>query len=234
MSKLDKIFQDMHHEKDQLGKELNNMQISVIQTEQNNLNRLKKEKGRAAAVFKLKEKIVGPRKNPLEPVILIDPETGFEVIQPEDIKRVSLSYCVKLLTNSAPKEKHVEQFKCKERLHWQRMQECIENDVNYLSLGMFNSMLELLSKKKADKYKFIINGGQSLINAIYNTFASIWRSEKIPPDWHKSESVQLWKGKGKVSDPNNFRHLHIKNDLAKMFSQRVMAEVKDTIVSNMS
>ena len=173
MSKLDRIFRDKNHERVQLGEELNNVQCDKIQTEQNALTLLKKEKGRAAAVFKLKENIVGPKKNPLDPVILTDPETGFDVMEAEDIKRVSLRYCVKLLTNRAPKEKYVEQFKRKERLHLLRMQECIEQDVDELSLGMFNKTLELLAKKKADKYRFIIKGGQSLINAIYNTFASI-------------------------------------------------------------
>ena len=234
MSKLDKIFRDKYHEKDILGRELCKVQRGEIETGKNNLLSLKKEKGRAAAIFKLKENISGPKKNPLDPVILIDPETGFEVMEPEEIKRVSLRYCVKLLTNREPKDQYVDIFRQKECLHWLRMKEYVSQDIDELTLDMFNNTLRSLARKKADKYKFIIKGGQSLMNAIFNTFTSIWRSEKIPPDWHQSELVQLWKGKGMVSDLNNFRHIHIKNDLGKVFSQIVMAQAKDKIVNNMS
>ena len=116
-SKLDKIFENKHKEEEVIEEELNNAQRGIIESEQENLISLKKEKGRAAAIFKLKERIVGPKKNPLEPLMLIDPETGFEVMEPEEIKRVSLHYCVELLTNREPKDKYVELFNQKERLH---------------------------------------------------------------------------------------------------------------------
>ena len=166
--------------------------------------------------------------------MLTDPETGIDVFEPEEIKRVSLRYCVKLLTNRAPKEQYSQQFALKESLHWLRMQEVIENDINELSLDMFNKTLRSVSRKKADKYKFILKAGQSLINAIFNIFNSVWKSEYIPKDWHRSDLVQLWKGKGSVSDLNNIRHLHVKCDLAKLFCQIVMSQAKDTLVNNMS
>ena len=140
---------------------------------------MKREKGRAASIFKLKENIVGAKRSPLEPFAVIDPQTGFEVMEPEAIKGVCLKYVVNMLTNRPPKAEFIELVNAKVRLHWMRMNEVIPNDIDELSLKMFNDTLRSLSRKKPDKYLFILKGGQDLINAIFMTFAHIWRSEEF-------------------------------------------------------
>ena len=68
-----------------------------------NITKVKKQKGRSAAVFTLKDDVIGHKKTGQEATILIDPMTGKEVTTPHEIKRVSLDYCNELLTNRKPK-----------------------------------------------------------------------------------------------------------------------------------
>ena len=69
---------------------------------------MKYNKGKAAAVFSLKDKVIGKKKSPQEPVVIVDPDTGNEVYSPEEIKRVSLKFVVNLLKTKEPKEKYAE------------------------------------------------------------------------------------------------------------------------------
>ena len=49
------------------------------------LEDLKRKKGKSAATFRLKENIVGSKKSPQEQMVIIDPQTGKNVYDPEDI-----------------------------------------------------------------------------------------------------------------------------------------------------
>ena len=62
----------------------------------------------------------------------------------------------------------------------------------------------------------------------------VWQSEVIPDLWKKTTLVQAYKGKGPCSDLDNMRHLHIKEDIPKMFGHLVMSLAKEKMVSNMS
>ena len=98
----------------------------------NHLKDLKRNKGRAAATFHLKEKILGNKKTQQEPIAILDPETGYEVNKTKDIKKVSLNYCVKLLKDREAKEGYREVVREKDILHNERMKEKVVDDLkNY-------------------------------------------------------------------------------------------------------
>ena len=79
-----------------------------------------------------------------------------------------------------------------------------------------------------------MNGGHSLFNALYKLFYLVWKNEYIPIEWQKSSLVQLFKGKGCVSDLDNMRFIHNKSNIAKFFGQIVISQAKDNLISNMS
>ena len=66
---------------------------------------MKVKKGKAASVFNLKDKIIGSKKKQQEPAVIKDPNTKKIVTIIEEIKRISLKYCVDLLTNRKHKTK---------------------------------------------------------------------------------------------------------------------------------
>ena len=183
------------------------------------LESIKQNKGKAAAVFSLKDKVIGKKKTPQEQVVIVDPETGNEVCSPEDIKRVSLNFVVDLLKTKEPKEKYAAMVTERKDLHYKRMEEKIPNDLEELPEESFHKVLESLMKKPGNKYEFITKSGSSLKFALLNLFKIIWRTERLPASWQESEVTQLWKGKGKTSELSSWHNIHDRNIMGKFFGQ---------------
>ena len=74
-------------------------------------------------------------------------------------------------------------------LHEERMKEKVENDLEELSREQFETALRNVEKKHKEKYKFILNGGKSLQNAVFSLFFSVWKNETIPDVWYNSMLV---------------------------------------------
>ena len=107
------------------------------------------------------------------------------------------------------------------------MQERIVDDLETLSFSQFNDALRKVSLKNNDKYKLILNAGNSLLNAIFRLFSLVWASESIPDSWIDSLVIQLYKGRGSKSKFDNIRFIHLKEDpLPRLFGQIVLLEAK--------
>ena len=168
---------------------LNDANLQTLESNIAKLKRIQSTKGKTAAVFKLREDINGSSKSSNEPVVINDPETGVPVMTPTEIKKVSLNYCVKLLTNREPKEKYLKYFQETQSLHKARMNEHFENDVFELTQEMFQVSIKSITSKPGKKYNFIIREGQSLHEALFDLLSSVWKFEIIPKDWHKSTLI---------------------------------------------
>ena len=59
-------------------------------------------------------------------------------------------------------------------------------------------------------------------------------TEKIPEGWKKSTLVQLYKGKGSSSDLTNYRNIHTKSDVRKLFGEIITYEIKSRAIENVS
>ena len=165
---------------------------------------------------------------------LIDPATGFNVYKPEDIKRVSIDYCVDLLTSNKPKPGYEHVFEYNKRIHDERMKEYVDNDIDELPLDTFNSIVEKMKSKPGHKYDFLVKGGEGLKRTLLDLFYIIWREEKLPEGWTDSTVIQLFKQRGSLNQLKNFRHIHDKMDIFKLFNQMVTSFAKEKIVENMS
>ena len=71
----------------------------------------------------MKNNIVGHQKAEQEATVVKDPESGEEIYDAEEMKKVSLAYWVKLLTNREPKPKFKEDIELKKLVHEERMRE---------------------------------------------------------------------------------------------------------------
>ena len=63
---------------------------------------IKHAKGGSAALFKLKELVVGRKKVEIEAVTMKDPNTHKTLFKKEEIKTAALDYCANLLANRSP------------------------------------------------------------------------------------------------------------------------------------
>ena len=74
-------------------------QREEYETKLEQLKNIQKSKGRSAAIFKLKEKVVGSKKEGMESVSMKDPITGSILYDPDQLKEASEDYLSNLLTN---------------------------------------------------------------------------------------------------------------------------------------
>ena len=72
--------------------ELLSTQREQFEKEIRSLKDIKATKGKAASIFTLKNNIVGHKKTKQEATVVKDPETGKEINEAEEIKKVCLAY----------------------------------------------------------------------------------------------------------------------------------------------
>ena len=159
------------------------------------LEEIKNSKGNSAAVFALRDIILGKKKSPQEPVVLVNPENGSKVYNPDDIKEISLKYCVNLLKKKEPVPAYANVVKGKRDIHKVRMLEMIPEDLDEMPEENFNKALKQIRNKPGNKYQFYKGAGSSLMYAIYNLFSLVWRTERIPYKGLESTIIQSTKAK---------------------------------------
>ena len=135
--------------------------------------------------------VLGRKDKQPEKVVLIDPVSGNEANTPSEIKRISLEYCHNLLTKKDINENYQEEIEEKRKLHFERLNENIEDDLEELPLATFHKTFDLLSKKPGGKYRFITEAGYSLKKALMKLFQVVWRTESLPEAWRDSRVIQL-------------------------------------------
>ena len=208
-------------------------QRKEFEKELKDLKDIQKKKGKSAAIFNLKEKVIGQKKAGQEATIMKDPKTKDILTSRTKIKEASLDYCVELLTNRSPKEEYKKEIEIKDEIHTIRMEEQIENDVEFTEKIFFDSINEL-KKKNKKKYEFIIQSGKSFKDALFKLFDLVWRSEEKPEQWRRTVIIQLYKGKGEKNEFGNQRNIHTKLDIPKLFGHTVMSQAKETTMNSLS
>ena len=195
------------------------------------LNQLKETKGRSAASFNLKAKILGEKKESQEAVVVENPETGEIVFEAEQIKTISLDYLKNLLTNREPKPEYVNDLKVIKLLHSARMNQIVEESDDVFTKKDFDDLLKNLQKNNKTKYKFILKAGSSLHKCLFRLFSLTWDSETKPSVWENTIAHQLYKGKGEKSQLSNHRFIHTKDEVPKSFEHILITKAKPKIVA---
>ena len=193
----------------------------------------KENKGKAAAIFGIRNKVLGKKNSSDEPSVILHPKTGIPMMKPNEIKEICVDYCKDLLTNKEPKEDFIEDLQWKRRVHEVRMEERLEDEISY-SEDMFREAMKSVAKKGGKKYDFILKGGTSLHNALNKLFKVVWEEEKLPDSWRETMIVQIYKGRGLKSDLSNIRHIHTRSQAPKLFSHMVTNFIKPIVVENTS
>ena len=141
----------------EIVKELEIGRRETLKKDPKRLNDVKFKKGKIAAIFNLKETLVGKKKVGQEATSLLNPVTNKEIHTIDEIKQVSLQYCKDLLTNRFPRDGYVKILEDKYRLHELRMNEIVSDDI-VLTDTMLNQALQRLKSKHPHKYQFILKG----------------------------------------------------------------------------
>ena len=93
-----------------IRKELLELERNEFEKNLKYLADIRNKKGSSAAIFKLKEQILGSKKSGQDAVCMEDPDTGQIIVEKESLKNASVRYVSKLLTNRDPKEEYKVEF----------------------------------------------------------------------------------------------------------------------------
>jgi hypothetical protein len=244
-SKLDKPLEELYKEReaisnsDQTDEKMVNVENRIanlllhkqrIEYEKKleNLKLLKNSKGKSAAVYGLKAKILGDKKVRQEAIAIEDPDTKNLVFDAEEIKSTSLAYLKKLLTNRKPKDEYNNDIQVINLVHQIRMDDEVEESED-LTISDFSNLLKNLIKNKT-KYKFILKAGASFQKCLFKLFRITWVQEIKPTQWEDTIAHQLYKGAGEKCKLSNQRFIHTKEEIPKAFEHIIVAKAKQKIV----
>ena len=107
-------------------------------------------------LWKLKEKVVGPKVGPAEPSCINDPNTGDLIRNNEEIKSKSLAHCVKILTKNPIRECDREELKRKEENH-ERIMNMKDNGEYILDKKLYKAVLKDIKTKNKGMFKLLNN-----------------------------------------------------------------------------
>ena len=178
---------------------IHNVNVKNYEKEIESLKTVSKSKGMSAAIYKLKEKVLGPKEKSPDAMGVEDPDSGHLITDPDSINEATLKYCLQLLSDRDPKPGYEKQYKEKLEMHNTRMLEKMDEDNEDLNYEQFEEALQIVSKKHSEKYKFILRAGNSLKNALFYLYSLIWKYEEIPDKWR--ESLLLQKLKNQTTIP---------------------------------
>ena len=125
-------------EKDILNNQCNKIEKDILELKDKKL-------GRVANILKLKENISGPKKGVQEPTAVRHPSSGDMVVSNEEIKRVTLEYCVKNLENVLPDPEVEKDTLLKEVLHGIRMKDTSDDGFEIVK-DDFETVLDTLQR----------------------------------------------------------------------------------------
>ena len=145
-----------------------------------------------------------------------------------EIKKVTLEYCLNLLSNNEPDAEVKELVESKEMLHKLRMEDT-DNDEEYeISEADFFLTVGKFESKKSRSYEFIVNTGLKYQLAILQLCRRFIRTEEFPSSFDLSTLVQLPKP-GSQLLLDNSRFLHIKLWAPRICEALAVREMKDAI-----
>ena len=93
------------------------LQKDEVESEIEEIMTTRKTKGRSAAIFGTLQKICGGKKSSQEQVAMIDPCSKLSIFDPNEIKTVSVQYCVDMLTKHNSYEDYADNYYIQDMIH---------------------------------------------------------------------------------------------------------------------
>ena len=203
------------------------MEDEIIRVKSQNL-------GRVGSIFKMKEVLNGPKKGGQEPTAIKDPITGELVVSNEEIKKVTLAYCVDNLTKKST-DKDVEKEKeLRKTAHELRMK---EEDTEELEIGWndFEEVMKKFGLKKTKSYDFLLNSGKRYKEVMFKFCKKMIAAEEFPHSFNRTVLYMIWKQKGPAEILKNSRFIHMKETfLPRLCEALVVGKMKQVIINSSS
>ena len=206
-----------------------------MKTVEAELDKIKETKnGKAGQIWKIREKVLGGKRNKMLPTAIVDPKTNKLVVNKDTIKEVTLQYCVDTLNNNTPEVGFETIIKEKK----EKVKQLLE-----VKEGSFESSLEtfwfnIKKFKRSGKkiYYFLTKAGPEFQNVVFKMCKRMFYEETFPKEFKETKLHMLFKGgKGKQNILENNRFIHCKEWWPRVAEGLVVEDrLKDPLIQGSS
>ena len=187
--------------------------------------------GRVGMVFKMKEIVNGPKKSCQEPTAIRDPKNGNLVVANEEIKKVTLNYCVDNLTRKIDGSLN----NIKYDINKLRMEDRSQEEELVIGKGDFKEVIRKFKSKTTKSYDFLLNSGGKYQEVMFKLCKRMIENEEFPLSFRKTLLYMIWKQKGPADVLKNSRFIHMKEGfLPRTCEALVVGKMKDQILKSSS
>ena len=191
------------------------------------------KQGRAGNIFKMKTQILGPKKTPQEAAAIRDNKTGEIIVNKDEIKRITLNYCVENLKNNEPSDE-VKELVERRKIEQQEKMTDKSGESFEVTFEEFDEVLAKFETKDTTTYDFPIKAGAKYKLAMFKICKRIIDNEEIPECFLKTILYMVWKRRGSIDILKNNRFLHMKQVLARCVDSIVVRQMKQPLISKLS
>ena len=190
----------------------------------------KEDKSRIGRIYKMKDFLVGGKKDNQEPAAIRNPANNDLVVAPEEIKKVTLEYCKNNLKKVGYQiEGNNEAHKMKAKLHEMMMEDNDDEDFD-IENDDFNEVIDKFRRKSTKAYDLILKSHVKYQEAIFELCKFFIMKEDFPDKFQKTVLHMIKKkgGRAEILKPNRF--IHMKEGLARTCEALVVSKIKQPLL----
>ena len=192
--------------------------------------RIEKEgQGRVGKIYKMKKFITGESNKGQEPVAVRNPVNNELIVEPEEIKRVTLQYCQDNLEKKKKSDEYSKEEKVKKELHEIRMSNK-EEDGFEVDEDNFEAIIQKFKGKQTKVYDFITKSAKEYIKSLFWICRKFIKQEEFPDKFGETVLHMIWKKKGPAETLKNNRFIHMKHPMARACEALVFSKCKEDIL----
>jgi hypothetical protein len=186
------------------------------------------ERSKVGRIYRMKKEITGESCKRQEPEAIRDPEDNMLIVEPDEIKKVTLKYCKDNLKKKDKAQCYARNEEVKRELHKARMNE--EDSEGFeITQEDFDDVTKNLQKKTTKAYDFILKADEDYKAAIFLLCKKFIDEEEFPDLFKETLLIMIWKKKGSAQTLKNNRFIHLKHHLARFSEALVFNKSKSHI-----
>ena len=194
---------------------------------------LSKHESRIGKIWELRSILNGKKKTQMTPPsAVIHPTTGELVCTVEGIKEATAEHVKLTLQDGVPIPAFSGVVLERELKHFRFMSDSPQYRMN-LPKEIFDSVLFSMKVNNKPCYRLVTKSSDEYTDAIYEYFVKLVETEKVPISFSETKLTQLHK-KGNPSDLGNWRFIHTKSALPRLFEACVTECLKTKLYSAVS
>ena len=181
-------------------------------------------------IFKISKEIKGIDKGTSQANAIKHPTSGKLIVEKEEIKKISLEYCMQVLTKNKPDKEYETMAKMKQILHEKRMEMKIGEGF-MAEKEIFDKIIDKFKKSNKRNYDFLVKSSKEFKESIFKFCKRIIEEENVPETFRNTTLHQIWKKKPgtKKEDLDSNRYIHMKDALPLTVLGMVVNEIEPSI-----